>query len=101
MFYADYITKTLVANGVTLGLAGSFATTQVAAMSLGQVIKGLLATPMGMITAMTAAVLGLGAIVTHFTDNWQKEVKTAQDALKTNKVYHNDDKNARSICFKS
>ena len=84
VFYANYITKTLVANGVTLGLASSFATTQVAAMSLGQVIKGLsaafMATPIGWISV----VLGLGAAITAATDAWQKNVATSQEALKVN-----------------
>ena len=104
VFYANYITKTLVANGVTLGLASSFATTQVAAMSLGQVIKGLgaafMATPIGWISAIALGIFAvvkvtdalttsaaeareqLGQIASDYQSS-ENEIKTLNDELTT------------------
>lgn len=64
---------------LTIGMKADVARVKILEMG-----KAFLATPMGMITAMTAAVLGLGAIITGYTDKWQKEVKAAQDALEKN-----------------
>jgi len=53
--------------------------------ALWKQVTAWLATPTGMITIATGAVLALGAVITRFTDSWQKEVEAAKKAIEVNK----------------
>lgn len=53
-------------------------------LAIKEQAAAFLATPIGWITAAVGAVLALGAATTAFTDRWQKQVETAQEALKVN-----------------
>lgn len=64
---------------LTIGMRADVAKAKILEMG-----KAFMSTPIGWITAAVGAVLALGAVTTAFTDRWQKQVKTAQEALKVN-----------------
>ena len=64
---------------LTIGMRADVAKAKILEMG-----KAFMSTPIGWITAAVGAVLALGAVTTAFTDRWQKQVKTAQEALKAN-----------------
>lgn len=64
---------------LTIGMKADVAKTKILEMG-----KAFLATPIGKITLIVAAVAGIAAVVTSATDAWQKQVEAAQEAIKVN-----------------
>ena len=64
---------------LTIGMKADVAKAKILEMG-----KAFLATPIGKITLIVAAVAGIAAVVTSATDAWQKQVEAAQEAIKVN-----------------
>ena len=72
---------TISATFAQLSLMGKI---KAVTLAIKEQVAAFLATPIGWIAVVTAAVLALGAVVTALSDSWQEQVKTAQSALKVN-----------------
>ncbi len=53
-------------------------------LAIKEQAAAFLATPIGKITLIVAAVAGIAAVVTSATDAWQKQVEAAREAIKVN-----------------